>query len=65
MAGDVKPELTRDEIDHLINSDSSLIGLMIAARYAVGGNGISLARDIRDVIHAMRKRDAALTRSQP
>ena len=58
----VRPELTPDEIERLIESGSSLIGLTIAARYAVGADGISLARDIRDVVHAMRKKSATPSR---
>ncbi len=48
-------ELKPEVLGHLVASDSSLIGLMIAARYLRGGDGVRLARDIRDVIHAIRK----------
>lgn len=54
----IRPELTKDEIDEMLASDSNLIGLTIANRYRglaiTGATGVSLARDIKDVIRALR-----------
>ena len=50
------PELTKERIDELVASDANLIGLHLAARYASGAGGICLARDIRDVVMALKQK---------
>jgi hypothetical protein len=63
----VLPALTDDELDHLVAADANTIGLLLAGRYAPmkGADGVTLARDIRDVILLIRKGTTPPLEPQP
>ena len=50
------PKLTAEQLDELLAADGGLIGMHLANRHRVSGAiGLALARDIRDVIVALRR----------